>query len=382
MAMRLNQLILHGELDNTEKGLTRARIWLAGKTSPVELSLSGDCLRDLAGHKIYFTNRNPQLTAFTDQEIQAVAKSISTQQTGVVGDITASRRVEVSTLDRHETKEYIELGLPIPSSWSNQLYIEWFSNENGRVVIEGMNWHIRLGNSGQPAWTMDEDEELIQTLLNMQTMRDFITGLMGDEPTKPTREQILNEVADKYAGDPEISRKQAYVLGWDKLTPQYLPVMDEGLQLVEGAEFSIDDELVESMDRETVVLDLCFELKLFAEGIHHQILGVQYALEQIGHPKDTLLKLVQSQQTVIDIIDRTSLTFEEATTPFEQKVTALTHHLKLVLQALNNMQAAWLGLENNLGELERSLGPIEDIFEASFELREEVLSAKEECSLL
>ena len=121
MAMRLNQLILHGELDNTTKGVVTGRVWLAGKASPLEFNLKGDCLRDLAGRKLYFTNRKPQLKAFTDEEIQAVAKSISTEQTGVVGDITASRRVEVSNLNRQDTHEYIELGLPVPTSWVNQL---------------------------------------------------------------------------------------------------------------------------------------------------------------------------------------------------------------------------------------------------------------------
>jgi len=362
--------------------VTTGRIWLAGKASPLEIQLSGDCLRDLAGYKLYFTNRAPQLKAFSDEEIQAVAQSISTQQTGVVGDISGSRRVEVSTLNRHDTREYLELGLPVPSSWTNQLYIEWFSKENGRVVIEANNWKVRIENAEAPSWEMSPEDEQIQMLLNMQAMRDFISGLMRFDSAACDRDLVLDEVTDKYAGDPEISRKQAYVLGWDQLSQHYTYVNEDDLQLVEGVEYSVEDDVPDEISREAEVLDLCFELKLFSEGVLHQIIGVQHSLEQLGLAEDTLQELVNRQGELVRILDRGIQYFEDSSDSFDHRVKHVNHQLKVGLVALNAVQQAWLDLENNIGNLARNLGPLEDIFEASFELREEILSVKEEIMLI
>ena len=60
MAFRLDQAIVRGELDNTEQGHLRGRIWLEGREQPLTLDLEGDAWRDVAGARITFTNHEPR----------------------------------------------------------------------------------------------------------------------------------------------------------------------------------------------------------------------------------------------------------------------------------------------------------------------------------
>ena len=59
MAWRIDEAVIHGELDNTVEGRTTGKVWLVGREEPIELELEGDAWRDLAGTKLKFFNRNP-----------------------------------------------------------------------------------------------------------------------------------------------------------------------------------------------------------------------------------------------------------------------------------------------------------------------------------
>ena len=48
-----------------------------------------------------------------------------------------------------------ELGEPAPWHWANALYLEWFSERNGRVVIQTAEFRLTLS---APAWTLTPDE--------------------------------------------------------------------------------------------------------------------------------------------------------------------------------------------------------------------------------
>src|SRR5664279_5431304 len=60
MAWRIEQAVIRGEIDNTVEGRTTGRIWLAGCDAPLQLSLDGDCWRDLAGTRLHFENPEPR----------------------------------------------------------------------------------------------------------------------------------------------------------------------------------------------------------------------------------------------------------------------------------------------------------------------------------
>ncbi len=235
MALRIDTAITHGELDNTERGRVRGRLWLLDREEPVELDLEGDAWRDVAGMRLTFTNPAPKA--------QSGAKHLQTGQTGAVGDITASRKVKVFTVPEEEwLAAYREKRIDeMPTEWRNSLYLEWFSNTQGRCVVESADFVITVTDR---AWELDEDEEGAQKLANLQAMRDFLAGIIqrpvrpepdedpveDDGPFELTEEEweeqlkasdrltdASMEAYEKYGEDDDSDEKTAFVMGWDHL---------------------------------------------------------------------------------------------------------------------------------------------------------------------
>ncbi|HWB60088.1 MAG TPA: hypothetical protein VG733_11395 [Chthoniobacteraceae bacterium] len=162
MAFRIHEHIVKGELSNRKRGLVTGRIWLAGCAKPLILHLSGNCHRDLAGCALVFKNPAPiQLPG--DIKLNNI-------QRGVVGDITASRKVRVYDVPIEEALRLAKLGLPVPEHKANSLYLEWYSRTNGRVVIEGVDYEITISG---PAWTLSPDDERRQFEENAQALQGF-----------------------------------------------------------------------------------------------------------------------------------------------------------------------------------------------------------------
>ena len=111
MAWRPTQYLIEGELDNTNPGKVTGWMKFAGKKEKVTFDLEGNFHRDIRGAKIHFSN---EADADSD-EAQGYMDGLASHQTGKTGDITA--------------------GLP-PKDYVDYPYIEWYSDENGRVVIE------------------------------------------------------------------------------------------------------------------------------------------------------------------------------------------------------------------------------------------------------
>ena len=232
MAWRLDEAVEHGIIDNTVEGTTTGKIWIVGRDEPLILSLNGDCWRDLAGAVLEFENPEP----FADAE----AISLDTEQTGIAGDMTASRKARVPTISEEEMDDYMREGKEIPTNWQNVLYLEWFSEINGRVLIEVTGFDLKISDR---EWDMDEDAEEAQKLANLGAMRDFLAQVIrriepGDEKSKGKNSvrtemneyeweerlkesdrltDAYQEVLEKYMEDPESERKEAFVMGWDGL---------------------------------------------------------------------------------------------------------------------------------------------------------------------
>lgn len=166
MAWRIDEQVIRGEIDNRTREKTTGRIWFVGRDKPVELILSGNPWRDLAGHVLRFANPSPK---------PGLPEGLSDEQHGVVGDITASRKVKVPDVPMDELMELVRAGRPFPWHWANTLYLEWHSALNGRVVIESASYTLKL--EGVAAWSMNEAEEAEQQRANGEAMSAFMDRL-------------------------------------------------------------------------------------------------------------------------------------------------------------------------------------------------------------
>ncbi|OYV07370.1 MAG: hypothetical protein CFE26_01325 [Verrucomicrobiales bacterium VVV1] len=270
MACRIDDAVIRGEIDNTVEGRTTGRIWLLGREEPLTLDLNGDCWRDLAGARLSF--ENPEPSADPDADTLALA------QTGVVGDVTASRKARIATVSEDEIQALHATGREIPYEWKNLLYLEWFSEANGRVLIETSDYRLTVT---EHVWQMDADSEQAQQLANLHAMRDFMATLIRrKKPTEPETgsesdeldeyewEERLKEsdrladayqeVLEKYMDDGDAERKEAFVMGWDGLldalaerdeTEMVDPFDDEELQASSSSWQSGDDDIDDDEER-------------------------------------------------------------------------------------------------------------------------------------
>jgi hypothetical protein len=228
MAWRIEEAVAHGEIDNTVEGRTTGRIWLIGRDEPLILSLDGDCWRDLAGTRLQFENPEPKESPDAD--------ALDVDQHGIIGDMTASRKSKVPTVSEEEFHELYQNYQDIPHEWRNTLYLEWFSEINGRVVIETAFYQLTISPH---EWEMDEDAENAQKLANLNSMRDFMAQVIrrknpdgpeaevSDELDEYAWEERLKEsdrltdayqeVLEKYMEDVDSEQKEAFVMGWDGL---------------------------------------------------------------------------------------------------------------------------------------------------------------------
>lgn len=167
MAWRIDEQVIRGEIDNRTPGKVRGQLWLLGRDEPIRLELEGNPWRDLAGHLLRFTNPAPKA---------GPPERLAAEQSGVVGDITASRKVKVPDISMDELMECYRKKEPFPWHWGNSLYLEWFSQRNGRVVIETTDFTLELDDTA--AWTMSEEEELDQRRANEAAMTGFMDRML------------------------------------------------------------------------------------------------------------------------------------------------------------------------------------------------------------
>ncbi len=229
MALRLDTAVIRGEIDNTTRGNVRGKLWLVGRAEPVVLDLRGDAWRDVAGSRITFTNPLP--------EPQAAAAALHPKQKGYVGDITASQKVKIEgenedldgLFDEDDETE-------AASEWRNSLYVEWFSEENGRVFIESTDFEISVS---EWLWEMDAATEEAQKMTNLHTMRGWLAGIIQrPEPKNDDEDEDFDdseesweaslkqsdrlsdahmEALEKYGMDGLDDDRVSFVMGWDHM---------------------------------------------------------------------------------------------------------------------------------------------------------------------
>lgn len=162
MAWRISQYLVEGELDNTHLGKVTGWIQFAGMKEKVTFDLKGDFHRDIRGAKIRFRGDASE----TDQpaDAESYMDGFAVQQVGKVGDITA--------------------GLP-PVDYVNYPYIEWYSEDNGRAIIELEPVQIEVIGAPIPACESDPISREQQS----RNMAEFL-GSIAAEMNLPKEQAI------------------------------------------------------------------------------------------------------------------------------------------------------------------------------------------------
>jgi hypothetical protein len=216
MAWRLHEHVLRGKIDNRTRGRVTGEIWLAGTDQPLALELTGDCAPDVAGCELSFENPDP---------IPMTTKPPAPQQRGPAGDITAARKVRVFDVPIEEAMAMSRRGETPPEHMANSIYLEWFSERSGRVVIESTDYRLQIS---EPAWryTKEEIAERERRIAEQETPFAIAITQDGETPEwDETRyEQFLREsdalterygrLLEKYADHPDSERIIAREMGW------------------------------------------------------------------------------------------------------------------------------------------------------------------------
>jgi hypothetical protein len=143
MAWRISDSVVDGELDNTVKGRVTGWIRLSGRPEPLALDLEGDCHPDLAGWRFRIVRLDPVPTWAEPVDLSG----IFTEQVGHTGDITADQVLRHYDCPVGELLARIRAGEPPPTQYRKALYLEWFSQRDGRVVIQDTRLGVqRIGD--------------------------------------------------------------------------------------------------------------------------------------------------------------------------------------------------------------------------------------------
>ncbi len=228
MAWRIHDSVIRGVIDNRAKGRIRGRIWLQGLDRPVVLRLTGNAHADLAGCRLRFENPGPTVALPADAHFNPL-------QQGTVGDLTASRKVRVFDIPFDQAYAMIKRGEKPPEHWANSLYLDWFSQANGRVVIEGADWKIEIS---APEWHLTPQDETERAADAAAGMAGFMQQLsQAVEKPGPQAEEELDEwdefeweralrdsdarterylkLLEEHQGDPNAEELIAREMGWD-----------------------------------------------------------------------------------------------------------------------------------------------------------------------
>lgn len=244
MAFRIHDSVVRGEIDNRTKGIVRGKIWIAGRRKPVVLELRGNAWPDLAGCRLKF--KNP---------LQRVAQhgldSLNPKQDGQVGDITASRKVRVPAVPLADFLNWPKAKGQPPSRWANCLYLEWYSAQNGRVVLESADYHLEIS---APEWRLTPAEEAERAKLAAAGLTGFMQKLTEaieqqkrgqkdpeaewDEhdyeklmKESDARTDKYGELLDKYGHSDEAHEQIAREMGWTRdLTPEEAAEEDKRIE--------------------------------------------------------------------------------------------------------------------------------------------------------
>jgi hypothetical protein len=149
MAWRPTDCLIEGELDNRVLGKVTGWMRFAGIKERIVFDLDGDFHRDIRGAKVRLRGDGESAN---QEESEKNMEGFAKVQTGEVGDMTAGR----------EPVDYVKYP-----------YWEWYSDENGRVVIELEHDQVEILTSPIPACESDPIDRKKQA----ENMANFLSGM-------------------------------------------------------------------------------------------------------------------------------------------------------------------------------------------------------------
>lgn len=162
MAWRPTHLLIEGELDNTVRGKITGFMKFYGLNEPIKFNLEGNFHRDIRGSKIKFTSDD--YMEQDENEAKEYMSNFSLIQTGKVGDITAGRA---------------------PYDYGKYPYIEWYSDQNGRCVLELGVEQLEILTPPIPYIESDPIDRKGQH----QNMTDFMNQIMNIDEKNDEKEK-------------------------------------------------------------------------------------------------------------------------------------------------------------------------------------------------
>ena len=246
MAFRIHDSVVRGEIDNRVKGIVRGKIWVEGRAEPVTHELKGNAHPDLAGCLLTFTNPLKRIP-------YPGLDSLNPLQRGTIGDLTASRKVRVMEIPMPEAYLMKKRGEHVPEHMANSLYLEWFSEQNGRVVIESADYVLTIS---APEWRLTPEEDAERARQAAAGMGDFMQKLTEaieqrqrgqkdpeSEWDEHDFEKLIKEsdartdkyleLLDKYGDSEAAEEKIAKEMGWDQEDLEDLTDDDAGMSISE-----------------------------------------------------------------------------------------------------------------------------------------------------
>lgn len=224
MAVRLDEnAIIKGTIDNRTMGKTIVQIAFTDGFF-TQITLRGNPYRDIAGRIVSFYHPKPDESLFHESALMPIDK-------GAVGEITAARKVKVPTISLKEVGEYYSQRKKIPYTWKNSIYLEWFTLNGGRCVLEASELEI---SSSEPLWNMtDADEEKAQKVAQKGLIH--FLNMNGDIDESRLR---IDQTLEK-------SGEELDEFEWEKLFRHSDTVTDRYMELLEKYEF--DDENIDKL---------------------------------------------------------------------------------------------------------------------------------------
>lgn len=208
----ISPTIARGVIDNTAEGLIDLRLWCSDELEPLHFRMPGNCLRDIAGCRVTFTNRAALPAKQTPDIITDLRNG---RYKMAAGDITLSRRSQ-----EKDNRGYV----------SNSLSIELFADTKIRILIETSSFDFDIS---LPQWRQSWEGDNMQQMVNMEALRSHVAanvrlyqgpGLaaLGKEVPPCDWDYRLNEaeaymaiypsIHDKYQYEPGGYLSAAYVL--------------------------------------------------------------------------------------------------------------------------------------------------------------------------
>jgi hypothetical protein len=149
MAWRPNEQFIEGELDNSVQGKVTGWMRFAGMKEKVVFDLEGNFHRDIRGAKVRLRGDGESADA---EESAGYMEGFAAVQRGNVGDMTAGR----------EPQDYVDYP-----------YFEWYSDDNGRIVIELEPDQVEILTPPIPACESDPIDRKKQA----ENMASFLCGI-------------------------------------------------------------------------------------------------------------------------------------------------------------------------------------------------------------